>query len=50
MSMSLDQGGHLSHGSSVNFSGKIYNIVPYTVDPQTEMLDYDAMERQAMEV
>ena len=50
MSMSLDQGGHLSHGSSVNFSGKIYNIAPYTVDPQTEMLDYDAMERQAMEV
>ena len=50
MSMSLDQGGHLSHGSPVNFSGKIYNIVPYTVDPKTEMLDYDAIERQAMEV
>ena len=50
MSLSLDQGGHLSHGSPVNFSGKIYNIVPYTVDPKTEMLDYDAMERQAMEV
>ena len=50
LSLSLDQGGHLSHGSPVNFSGKIYNIVPYTVDPKTEMLDYDAMERQAMEV
>ena len=50
MSMSLDQGGHLSHGSPVNFSGKIYNIVPYTVDPKTEMLDYDAIERQALEV
>ena len=50
MSMSLDQGGHLSHGSPVNFSGKIYNIVPYTVDPKTEQLDYDAMEKQAMEV
>ena len=50
MSMSLDQGGHLSHGSPVNFSGKIYNIVPYTVDPKTEMLDYDAMEKLAMEV
>lgn len=50
MSLSLDQGGHLSHGSPVNFSGKIYNIVPYTVDPKTEMLDYDAMEKQAMEV
>ena len=50
MSLSLDQGGHLSHGSSVNFSGKIYNIVPYTVNKETEMLDYDAMEKQAMEV
>ena len=50
MSLSLDQGGHLSHGSPVNFSGKIYNIVPYTVDRETEMLDYDALERQAMEV
>ena len=50
MSLSLDQGGHLSHGSPVNFSGKIYNIVPYTVDPKTEMLDYDAMEKMALEV
>ena len=50
MSMSLDQGGHLSHGSPVNFSGKIYNIVPYTVNRETETLDYDAMERQAFEV
>ena len=50
MSMSLDQGGHLSHGSPVNFSGKIYNIVPYTVDRKTEMLDYDEIERQALEV
>ncbi len=50
MSMSLDQGGHLSHGSPVNFSGKIYNIVPYTVDKKTEMLDYDAIEKQALEV
>ena len=50
MSMALDQGGHLSHGSPVNFSGKIYNIVPYSVDPKTEMLDYDALERQALEV
>ncbi len=50
MSMALDQGGHLSHGSPVNFSGKIYRIVPYTVDPKTERLDYDALERQALEV
>ena len=50
LSMSLDQGGHLSHGSPVNFSGKYYNIVPYTVDKETEMLDYDALEKQALEV
>ena len=50
MSMSLDQGGHLSHGSPVNFSGKIYNIVPYTVDRATERIDYDALEKQALEV
>ena len=50
MSMALDQGGHLSHGSPVNFSGKIYNIVPYTVDKATERLDYDALEKQALEV
>ncbi len=50
LSLSLDQGGHLSHGSPVNFSGKIYNIVPYTVDRKTEMLDYDALEAQALEV
>ncbi len=50
LSLALDQGGHLSHGSPVNFSGKIYNIVAYTVDPKTERLDYDALERQATEV
>ncbi|MGN0887559.1 MAG: serine hydroxymethyltransferase [Kiritimatiellia bacterium] len=50
LSLSLDQGGHLSHGSPVNFSGKIYNIVPYMVDKKTERLDYDALEKQAMEV
>ena len=50
LSLSLDQGGHLSHGSPVNFSGKIYNIVPYMVDKTTEMLDYDALEKQALEV
>ena len=50
LSMSLDQGGHLSHGSPVNFSGKLYNIVPYTVDKDTECLDYDAIEKIAEEV
>ena len=50
MALSLDQGGHLSHGSPVNFSGKLYNIVSYTVDRETERIDYDALERQALEV
>ena len=50
LSLSLDQGGHLSHGSPVNFSGKLYNIVPYTVDRATERIDYDALEKQALEV
>ena len=48
--MSLDQGGHLSHGSPVNFSGKLYHIVPYTVNRETERIDYDELERQALEV
>ena len=50
LALSLDQGGHLTHGSPVNFSGKFYNIVPYTVDRSTEMLDYDAIEKLALEV
>lgn len=50
MSLSLDQGGHLSHGSPVNFSGKIYNIVPYLVNRETERIDYDELEKQALEV
>ena len=50
LALSLDQGGHLTHGSPVNFSGKFYNIVPYTVDRTTEMLDYDAIEKLALEV
>jgi glycine hydroxymethyltransferase len=49
LSMSLDQGGHLTHGSPVNFSGQLYKIVPYTVSPETEALDYDALERLAVE-
>ncbi|MBO7393761.1 MAG: serine hydroxymethyltransferase [Abditibacteriota bacterium] len=50
MSMSLDQGGHLTHGSKVNFSGKLYNPSYYGVDPETEIFDYDAIEKQALEV
>jgi len=49
LSMSLDQGGHLTHGSPVNFSGQLFNIVPYCVSAETEMLDYDAIERLALE-
>jgi glycine hydroxymethyltransferase len=40
MSMSLSQGGHLSHGSPANFSGRLFTVKPYGVDSQTEMLDY----------
>jgi len=49
LAMSLDQGGHLTHGSPVNFSGKLFKIVPYQVSAQTEMLDYDAIEAKAVE-
>jgi glycine hydroxymethyltransferase len=48
MGMSLSHGGHLTHGSDVNFSGKWYNIVPYGVDPKTEMLNYDEIEGLAL--
>lgn len=47
--MSLDQGGHLTHGSPVNFSGKLYEIVPYCVSKETERLDYDELMAIAME-
>jgi glycine hydroxymethyltransferase len=49
MGMSLSHGGHLTHGSSVNYSGKWYNVVPYGVDRKSEMLDYDEIERLALE-
>jgi len=47
MGMNLLHGGHLSHGSRVNRSGEFYNIVSYAVDPDTEKLDYDEIERLA---
>ena len=50
MGMALDQGGHLTHGSKVNLSGKLYNFVPYGVDKTTELIDYDAFEAQVKEV
>ena len=48
MGMNLAHGGHLSHGSPVNISGKYFHIVPYGVDPVTERIDYDEMERIAL--
>ena len=49
LGMSLDHGGHLTHGSPVNFSGLLYNIVSYGVNPETETIDYDELERIAKE-
>jgi glycine hydroxymethyltransferase len=49
MGMDLLHGGHLSHGSPVNRSGKLYNIVHYTIDPTTEKIDYDALQALALE-
>ncbi|MBQ1867755.1 MAG: serine hydroxymethyltransferase [Selenomonas sp.] len=47
MGMNLTDGGHLTHGSPVNMSGKYFNIVPYGVTKETETIDYDALEKQA---
>ena len=47
LGMRLDQGGHLTHGSEVNFSGKLYEFVHYGVDPETETIDYDEVARLA---
>ena len=49
MGMNLTDGGHLTHGSPVNISGKYFKIVPYGVDKETERIDYDALEKQAEE-
>ena len=49
MGMSLSHGGHLTHGSPVNLSGKYYNFVTYGVSPETEMLDYDSIRAIALE-
>ena len=50
MGMSLADGGHLTHGSPVNLSGKYYHFVPYGLDPETERLNYDKIEEQVKEV
>jgi len=49
LAMPLDHGGHLTHGAPVNFSGKLYNFVPYGLDPETERLDYDEIAALADE-
>ena len=49
MGMNLSHGGHLTHGSPVNISGKYFKIVPYGVSEQTETIDYDEMEKIALE-
>ena len=49
LGMSLAHGGHLTHGHKVNFSGRLFNVVGYGVNPETEMLDYDEIARLARE-
>lgn len=50
MSLPLDQGGHLTHGSKVNFSGNLYNFEFYNVDRETEQIDYEALEKHSQTV
>ena len=50
LGMSLAHGGHLTHGSPVNFSGKQFNFVSYGVEPDTEVIDYDKLYQQACEI
>src|SRR5699024_6465560 len=50
LGMNLSHGGHLTHGSPVNFSGKLFNFVEYGVDKETEQLDYNAVLEKAKEV
>ena len=49
LGMNLLHGGHLTHGSSVNRSGKLYKVIHYNVNPETEQIDYDAVEKLANE-
>ncbi|HLS06880.1 MAG TPA: serine hydroxymethyltransferase [Bacillota bacterium] len=50
LGMNLSHGGHLTHGSPVNFSGELYNFAEYGVDEETEQLDYDAVRQKALEI
>ena len=49
LGMSLNEGGHLTHGSPVNFSGKLFNVIPYGLDPETSLIDYDQVQALATE-
>ncbi len=49
LGMSLNEGGHLTHGSPVNFSGKLFNVVSYGLKPDTETIDYEQLEKLAQE-
>lgn len=49
LGMDLSQGGHLTHGSPVNFSGQSYEVFSYGLDPETQLIDYDELERIALE-
>ena len=49
LGMSLSEGGHLTHGASVNFSGKLFNAIQYGIDPETGLIDYEQVERLAKE-
>lgn len=50
LGMNLAHGGHLTHGSKVNFSGKLYNVEDYGVDPRSELIDYDRLEEIALSI
>jgi glycine hydroxymethyltransferase len=50
MGLDLSHGGHLTHGHPINFTGQLYNIVPYRVDPETEVIDYKKLIKQAKEI
>ena len=49
LGMSLNEGGHLTHGSPVNFSGKLFNVIPYGLDSETGLIDYDQVQALATE-
>ncbi|MDJ0793781.1 MAG: serine hydroxymethyltransferase [Woeseiaceae bacterium] len=49
MGMNLNEGGHLTHGSPVNFSGKLFNVIPYGIDHETGLIDYEAIQELAYE-